>query len=77
MQQKFVVPSKEYFITCDDVLRVAQTEQPETPSRFYIEVKGKKFPVTQIVRLANGAPHAWPCNSREILKKLGFKVEPE
>jgi hypothetical protein len=72
---KFVVHGKEYSITYDDVLRVAQTEQPETIRKFYVEVAGKRFPRTQLVRLASGAPHAWPRNSCVILKKLGFKVE--
>jgi hypothetical protein len=76
MTVKFRLHSTNYQITRVAVLQVAKTNEPKRITKYYVEINGKSFPVTQLVRLAAKTvsnPH--PANSRSILIQLGFVVK--
>jgi hypothetical protein len=73
----FTLHGTTYSIACDDVLAVARREPPEPITGYYCEVEDRRFPPTQLVRLAartRTRPH--PVNSRTILGRLGFPSYP-
>ena len=56
MQITIRITGDEYTLTQDDILRVAKSARPERIDTFYVEVEGKHFPPTQLIRVATGTP---------------------
>lgn len=77
MRREFQIDGKKYSLTTEDVRQAARSAQPKRIRDFYVEVDGRRFPPTQLVRLATGAPRVWSFNSRSILTKLGFQVKAQ
>ena len=72
----FQLKGKTYTISRDDVFRAARSVPPEAVTKFYVEIDGRRFPPTQLVRLGAGTPNAtYSANSRSILTRLGFTVK--
>ena len=72
----FTLHSRTYTISREGVLRVAREAWPERVRDYYVEIDRRRFPPTQLVRLAartHDAPHSH--NSRSILTRLGFAVQ--
>ena len=72
----FQLHGKTYTISRDDVFRAARAVPPEPVTKFYVEIDGRRFPPTQLVRVAattRDAPYS--ANSRSILTRLGFTVK--
>ncbi len=72
----FQLHGKTYTISRDDVFRVARSVPPEPVTKFYVEIDGRRFPPTQLVRVAattRDAPYSH--NARSILTRLGFTVK--
>ena len=72
----FQLHGKTYTISRDDVFRAARAVPPELVTKFYVEIDGRRFPPTQLVRVAvttRDAPYS--ANARSILTRLGFTVK--
>ena len=54
------IDQETYEISADKVKQVARDSKPESMRAFYVEVDGKRFPPTQLIRLAIGEqrPHS-------------------
>jgi hypothetical protein len=57
MQITIRIAGDEYTLTRDDILRVSKSARPERIDTFYVEVEGKHFSPTQLIRVATGTPH--------------------
>lgn len=44
--------NKDYPVTAEMVRQIAQNSTPEPITDYYVEVKGKRFPPMQLIRLA-------------------------
>lgn len=76
MQITIRIAGDEYILTRDDILRVAKSTRPERIDTFYVEVEGKHFPPTQLIRVATGTPYrVYSFNARSALTRLGFDVK--
>ncbi len=72
----FQLHGHSYTISRDDVFRAARSVQPEAVMKFFVEIDGRKFPPTQLVRLAaHTRDAAYSANARSILTRLGFAVK--
>ena len=66
---------KEYEISDDDIRRVARAHNPKSLVGYFVEVEGKQYPPTQLIRLATEAREAFnSANARSALTRLGFVV---
>ena len=78
MQITIRITGDEYTLTQDDILRVAKSARPERIDTFYVEVEGKHFPPTQLIRAATGTPHrVYSFNARSALTRLGFDIKAQ
>ena len=72
----FQLKGKTFTISRDDVFRGARSAPPEAVTKFYVEIDGRRFPPTQLVRVgANTRDATYSANSRSILTRLGFTVK--
>ncbi|MBI3320629.1 MAG: hypothetical protein HYZ89_08645, partial [Candidatus Omnitrophica bacterium] len=72
----FQLKGKTYTIKRDDVFRAGRSVPPEAVTKFYVEIDGRRFPPTQLVRVGASTPDAtYSANSRSILTRLGFTVK--
>lgn len=72
----FQLHGKTYTISRDDVFRAARSVPPEAVMKFYVEIDGRRFPPTQLVRVAAATRDpAYSHNARSILTRLGFTVK--
>jgi len=75
----FTLRGETQNISRDDVLRVARTVAPNpiAAAGYYVEIEGRQFPPTQLVRFAaRTRTHPHSHNSRSILARLGFTARP-
>ena len=78
MQITIRITGDEYTLTQDDILRVAKSARPERIDTFYVEVEGKYFPPTQLIRVATGTPHrVYSFNARSALTRLRFDIKAQ
>lgn len=68
------IMGKPYEISDIAVRQAARNARPESITRYYIEVEGKRFPPTQLIRLVT-TDSAHSSNAQRALIRLGFSVE--
>ena len=68
------IKGRPYKITDEAVRQAARNARPESITRYYVEVEGKRFPPTQLIRLIT-ADSAHSSNAQRALIRLGFSVE--
>ena len=68
------IMGKTYEISDEDIRRAAGNARRESITRYYVEVEGKHFPPTQLIRLVT-ADSAHSSNAQRALIRLGFNVE--
>ena len=72
----FQLYGRTYIISRDDVFRAARSVPPEPVTKFYVEIDGRRFPPTQLVRVGAGTREApYSANARSIVTRLGFTVK--
>ena len=62
-----------YEVSEEKIRQVARAYDPETIREYYVEIEGKRFPPTQLIRLITKAT-ANSNNAKSFLTKLGFTV---
>jgi hypothetical protein len=77
MEVTIQILGNDYTFTRDDILRIARITRPDRINTFYVEVEGKRFPPTQLIRAATQAPIAYSFNSRSALTRLGFDIKTQ
>jgi hypothetical protein len=76
----FTLRGRKYDITRKDVEAILEKIEPEPlrgPAKYYIEYKGKKYPIKQVISSVTGL-YKIQFTSRDacgILMKLGFEVK--
>ena len=68
------IMGKSYEISDDAVRQAAREVQPESITRYYVEVEGKRFPPTQLIRLVT-TDSAHASNAQRALIRLNFDVK--
>ena len=78
MQITIRIAGDEYTLTRDDILRAAKSAHPNRIDTFYVEINGRRFPPTQLIRAATGTLHRVQSpNARSALIRLGFDVRAQ
>ena len=71
----FTLHGRTYTISRDDVLQAARSVSPAPVTKFYVEIAGRRYTATQLIRAAVGSREpAHSTNSRSILTELGFTI---
>ena len=68
------IMGKTYEMSYEAVRQAGRNARPESVTRYYVELEGKRFPPTQLIRLVTGAS-AHSSNAQRALIRLGFRVE--
>lgn len=72
----FQLHGKTYTVSRDNIFRAARSVPPEAVTKFYVEIDGRRFPPTQLVRVAaNTRDAAYSANALSIVTRLGFTVK--
>jgi hypothetical protein len=76
----FTIRDREYNLARHDVEAVLERLEPEPlkgRAKYYIEYKGKKYPIKQVVAFVTGLPRVGftAMDAYRILTKLGFDVK--
>ena len=77
---RFVINSRSYEITRDDILNATRGVPPnpfDGRNKYYVEIHRLKYPIKQTIHLVTGLPYTGGFTAQDahrILKKLGFQV---
>jgi len=76
----FTIRGDKYDIEKEDILKILQNLEPEEMTgnrKYYIEFRGKKYPIKQVIAAVTGLPRVafTAMDAYRILTKLGFDVE--
>jgi len=74
---QFTICGKVYQVTEESVLKALEDKTPNSITKYYIEVKGVKWPMKQVLDLAlNRPPIAGQTtiDAYRVLDKLGFII---
>ena len=78
MQITIQIAGNQYTLTPDDILRAAKSAHPDRIDTFYVEIGGRRFPPTQLIRVATGTLNrVYSFNARSALIRLGFDVRAQ
>ena len=74
---EFFIGGKKIELTREKVEEVLERLEPEPIKKYYIEYKGEKYPIKQVISAATGLPRVsiTPRQAYRILIKLGFEVK--
>jgi len=70
------IKNKAYYVTKEEVRRKLSKVEPEPGQRYFIKIKGRLYPIKQVVTEVFSIPKA-EYNSQEayrVVKNLGFKI---
>jgi hypothetical protein len=76
----FVIRGKEYNIDKETIEKTLDKIEPEPfkgRAKYYIEHKGKKYPIKQVIAAVTGLPRVGftATDAYKILTKLGFEIK--
>jgi hypothetical protein len=76
----FIIRDKSYDISREDIEKVLENLDPEPlrgRAKYYIEYKGGRYPIKQVISAVTGLPRIafTASHAYRILTKLGFEVK--
>ena len=72
------IRGEEHWVSRDDILRVAATENPRRINAYFVEIEGQRFPPKQLLRSATGTKQFFDTAAAvRVLSALGFVVQSE
>jgi len=69
------IGDREYPVTREDILAVAEREQPRKVNAYFVEIDGRRYPPKQLLRSATGTSDPFvTAVAVRVLRALGFEV---
>jgi len=76
-KERVIINSKPYELDKEDIIKVLKVTSPDNVRKFYIEIEGREYPITQALYSTLNLPKVYIKSNvvQVFLTKLGFEVK--